>query len=119
MKTTNNTRKVPGALVWHRTRIRMITNQKPEDQSCIILDNLHKVKRKSIRLVKIGDPITIRMDAKGLPDRIKPGLCKVTHMRENGLIGTSKDSHEYDDSHYSWFEKANSVRVKSILKNSN
>lgn len=100
-----NKRKVPGAYVWHGHILRRITNQKL-DQQHVLLDNIHKVRRDSVRLVNVGDVVTFRdQSLTGLPDRCKPGKRKITHMRENGLIGTDKDRNEWDDSGYGWFEK--------------
>lgn len=91
-----NKRKVTGAIVWHENELKIITNQKVEKEH-LILNNLTKVKKSSVRLAKIGDDIKYK-DLSVLPERCATvSDMKITYFRANGIVGTNKDLHPTSD----------------------
>jgi hypothetical protein len=85
-----NTRKVPGAFVWHKNDIARITNQKVEE-GYVLIENRHMVSRSNLRLVRVGQEVVFKnLDI--LPDRCRKfGVMKVVSFLENGIIRTDKD----------------------------
>ena len=87
---TKNKRKVTGAFVWHKNELKAITNQNVGKEH-IVLNNVTKVKKSSVKLAKIGDAVKYK-DLSVLPDRCATvSNMKITYFRANGIVGTDKD----------------------------
>ena len=100
---TKNKRKVIGAIVWHENELKMITNQNVGKEH-LVLNNLIKVKKSSLRLAKIGDAVKYK-DLSVLPERCTTvSDMKITYFRTNGIVGTNKSLYPTSDgSAYSHF----------------
>lgn len=100
---TKNKRKVTGAFVWHKNELKAITNQNVGKEH-IVLNNVTKVKKSSVKLAKIGDAVKYK-DLSVLPDRCATvSNMKITYFRANGIVGTDKDLYPTSDgSAYSHF----------------
>ena len=105
-KLTNNKRKVVNALVWFKDELMAITNQNVGKEH-IVLNNLHKVKKSSVRLAKVGDSVKYK-DVSILPERCRNRKnIKITYFLDNGLVGTNRDLYKNCDSTaYGHFKKA-------------
>lgn len=99
-----NTRKKAGAIVWHDNELKMVGNQNV-GAKYILLDNITKVRKQSVRLAKIGDSVEYK-DTSGLPERCATLKdMKITYFLENGGVGTDKDLYpDSDSSTYSHFK---------------
>lgn len=92
----NNKRKVTGAIVWHEDELKAITNQNV-GKDYRVLNNLTRVKKSSVKLAKIGDPVKYK-DLSILPDRCATvSDMKITYFMDNGIIGTDKDLYPESD----------------------
>lgn len=95
-----NSRKVPGAYVWYKCEAARITNQ-VVDKGFVIVENLHKVSKKDLRLIRAGDTVVFK-DLKELPARCSElGVMKVASFLDNDTIQADKDEF---GSHYSHFK---------------
>jgi len=103
MKTTNSIKK-SGAIVWHKNELRVITNQNV-GKNHIVLENVIKIRKSSVRLAKIGDSVEFK-DLTSLPERCSKMVdMKITYFTSNGNVGTDKDMNEFDSSKHSHFRK--------------
>jgi hypothetical protein len=85
-----NTRKIPGAYVWHNEQVMRITNQRVES-GFVLVENFYQVNRKNLRLVKIGDEVIFK-NVDILPPRCRQwGVMKIASFAGNDLIRTDKD----------------------------
>ena len=102
-----NSRKVNGALVWHRNEIKRITKDdyEFEGKKGIILENQEVYAKSTVRLVRVGHEVTFK-EGLGLPERCKPEKRVITYLRKNGGVGTDKDLYPTSDSSsYTHFER--------------
>ena len=111
------TPKGKGAFVWHKGEIKMVSKSDADIEGFLILDRKVKVRRDSVRLVKVGDLITFKDGLEDiLPERCKPGKRKITSMHENGLIGTNKDLDYSDSSAYTHFKAWGRNSINQTVK---
>lgn len=94
---TKNLRKKEGAIVWHKNELKRVSSQNV-GKDHIVLDDLIKVKKTSVKLAKIGDQVEFK-DVSILPERCA-GLSdmKITYFHINGNVGTDKDLYPTSDS---------------------
>lgn len=101
MENQNN-KKQPGAIVWHRNELKIITNQNVGKDD-VILNNLIKIKRSSIRLARVGDKVKYK-DLSKLPERCASHRrMKIAYFMQNGNVGTNRDLYDSDSSWFSHF----------------
>jgi hypothetical protein len=92
-----NSRKIIGAIVWHKNELKRITSQNVGKYH-IVLNDLIKIKKSSVKLAKIGDDVEFK-DLSCLPERCYSlGIMKITYFHKNGNIGTDKDLYPKSDS---------------------
>lgn len=95
----SNKRKINGAYVWYRGMLKRITSQNV-GKDHVIIANLFKVKRKSIKLAKIGDLVSFEpIPLIGLPDRCKEiDHTKILEFRGNDqvLLAFDNDTTHFD-----------------------
>jgi hypothetical protein len=102
---TKNLRKKEGAIVWHKNKLKRVTSQNV-GKDYIVLDDLIKIKKSSVKLAKIGDSVEFK-DLSILPKRCsEKSDMKITYFRFNGIVGTDKDLYPTSDgSAYSHFRR--------------
>lgn len=89
MESKNN-KKVYGVIVWHKNELKMITNQNV-GKNYIVLNNLIKIRKSSVRLAKIGDNVKFK-NLSVLPKRCADQKdMHITYFLDNGIVGTDKD----------------------------
>jgi hypothetical protein len=100
-----NLRKIEGAIVWHNNELKRITSQNV-GKDHVVLNDLIKIKKSSIRLAKVGDYVEFK-DLSVLPERSSAlGVMKITYFHKNGNVGTDKDLYpKSDSSHCSHFRR--------------
>lgn len=100
-----NSRKEEGAIVWHKNELKRVSSQNV-GKDHIVLDDLIKIKKSSVKLAKIGDMVEFK-DLSILPEYCaERSDMKITYIRFNGIVGTDKDLYPTSDgSDYSHFRK--------------
>ncbi len=103
MEYSLNNRKVLGAIVWHRGRLRKITKTELDFKGRITIEYFYRVKPSSVRLARKNDPVKFRIKSL-LPqrDQLKCDMI-IKYISKNGIIGTDKDAHSNDGTDYSRF----------------
>ena len=105
MENITNSRKKEGAIVWHRNELKRVYEQ-DVDKDLLVLNDLTKIKKSSVKLAKIGDMVEFK-DLSILPEYCaERSDMKITYFRFNGVVGTDKDLYPTSDgSDYSHFRK--------------
>lgn len=96
-----NSRKIPGAYVWHVGVMKRITNQKLDTVQDVIVNNRIRISKSKIKLCRSGDQVTFR-NPEILPQRNRHSKpLKIIRFMDNDLVRLSDD----DTTHFSHLKK--------------
>lgn len=109
-----NNRRIPGAYVWLDGEIKRITNQNV-GFDYVVINNQHKVRRRSVRLVRLGDNVKFKYPEQ-LPARCREwGIMKVTGFLDNDIVFTDKDTSGSNYSHLCYDHSTPDSPLQSYL----
>lgn len=100
---TKNRRKVPFAIVWHKKTLGIITTQNV-GKDFLLINNLDKVKKNEVKLLKVGDVVKIDSNLiSQLPERWQTkNHMLVTKILSNGIIETDHSKIDNDGINYTF-----------------